>query len=184
MDNKEKKLLLSLARESVMATVCSKEFVLDSTARLPQEKRGCFVTLKTNSKLRGCLGFFVSDEPLYKTVIKLASDAATSDPRFYDNRLREDELDALEIEISVLSELVKTDDPLSLRLGVDGIYIRSGFQSGCFLPQVATEANWNAQEFLSYCCSHKANLAPDAWKDPSVEVLLFTADVFSEKDFA
>ncbi len=184
MDNSQKKLLLSLARESVAAAISSRRFVVDSTARLPQEKRGCFVTLKTNSKLRGCLGFFVSDEPLYKTVIKLASDAATSDPRFYDNRLREDELEALEIEISVLSELVKTDDPLSLRLGVDGIYIRSGFQSGCFLPQVATEANWNAQEFLSYCCSHKANLAPDAWKDPSVEVFLFTADVFSEKDFA
>ena len=183
MDNSQKKLLLSLARESVTAAISGKKHIVDQQDEFPKEKRGCFVTLKTHSKLRGCLGFFVSDEPLYKTVVRLAADAATSDPRFYDNRLSLDELADLEIEISVLSELTKTDDPLSLRLGVDGIYIKSGFSSGCFLPQVATEANWDAQEFLSYCCSHKANLAPDAWRDPSVEVFLFTAEIFSERDF-
>ena len=57
------------------------------------------------------------------------------------------------------------------------------FRSGCFLPQVATEIGWNKQEFLSYCCSRKAGLKPDAWKDPETEVYLFTADIFGA-DFA
>jgi len=46
------------------------------------------------------------------------------------------------------------------------------------LPQVATEAGWSKEEFLSYCCAHKAGLPADAWKDSETEVYLFTADVF------
>jgi AMMECR1 domain-containing protein len=46
------------------------------------------------------------------------------------------------------------------------------------LPQVATETGWTKEEFLSYCCSHKAGLPAEAWKDPKTEVLLFTAEVF------
>jgi uncharacterized protein (TIGR00296 family) len=87
-------------------------------------------------------------------------------------------LNQLDIEISVLSPLQKTDDPLSLRLGVDGIYIKRGRASGCFLPQVATESGWSREEFLSYCCSHKAGLESDAWRDPQTEVYLFSAEVF------
>ncbi|MHC4726316.1 MAG: AMMECR1 domain-containing protein, partial [Planctomycetota bacterium] len=88
------------------------------------------------------------------------------------------ELDQLDVEISVLSPLQKTSEPLNLQLGIDGIYIKKGRAAGCFLPQVATETGWSKEEFLSYCCSHKAGLAPDAWKDPETEVYLFTADVF------
>ena len=46
------------------------------------------------------------------------------------------------------------------------------------MPQVATETGWSKEEFLSYCCAHKAGLAPDAWKDPETEVYLFTAEAF------
>ncbi|OHB80722.1 MAG: hypothetical protein A2Z25_02850 [Planctomycetes bacterium RBG_16_55_9] len=72
----------------------------------------------------------------------------------------------------------RTEDPTSLRLGVDGIYIKRGFFSGCFLPQVAAETGWTKEQFLSYCCAHKAGLAADAWKDPQTEVYLFTAEAF------
>ncbi|MEN6424930.1 MAG: AMMECR1 domain-containing protein, partial [Phycisphaerales bacterium] len=37
---------------------------------------------------------------------------------------------------------------------------------------------WTREEFLSYCCFHKAGLPADAWKDPETEVYLFTAEVF------
>ena len=84
----------------------------------------------------------------------------------------------LDIEISVLSPLKKTEDPLSLRLGIDGIYITCGQRSGCFLPQVATETGWNEREFLSHCCVHKAQLPADAWEKSDTDVYLFTADVF------
>ena len=108
------------------------------------------------------------------------AEAATGDQRFVFDRITPSELKQLEIEISVLSPLEKTDDPLSLELGNHGIYIRRGSQAGCFLPQVATELGWSKEQFLSRCCADKIGLKPDAWKDPDTEVLLFTAEVFSE----
>jgi AmmeMemoRadiSam system protein A len=108
----------------------------------------------------------------------MAIASATGDPRFFADPITPRELKHLDVEISVLSPLQRTKDPLSLQLGVHGIYIKSGVSSGCFLPQVATETGWDKEEFLSYCCSHKAGLAPDAWKDPDTEVYLFTAEVF------
>jgi uncharacterized protein (TIGR00296 family) len=107
--------------------------------------------------------------------------ASTGDPRFAANPIIPAELDDLDIEISVLSELKRTDDPMSLRLGVDGIYIKHGMASGCFLPQVADEIGWSKEQFLSYCCAHKAGLSADAWKDKETEVYLFTADIFGAK---
>lgn len=180
MDETQKQSLLRLARDVVKA-------VVSGTAR-PEPASGdpallapcgCFVTLKTGDRLRGCIGQFVSDRPLIELVAEMAEASAVKDPRFAGNRLTTGELDDLDIEISVLSPLRRTDNPLSLRLGVDGIYIRRGYASGCFLPQVATETGWNAEEFLSYCCSHKAGLPADAWKDPRTEVYLFTAEVFN-----
>jgi AmmeMemoRadiSam system protein A len=134
--------------------------------------------LKNGDELRGCIGQFTSEQPLIALVAEMAQASATSDPRFRSHPITSRELPALDVEISVLSPLAKTKDPLSLRLGVDGIYIRRGHASGCFLPQVATETNWTKEEFLSYCCSHKAGLSPDAWQDPATEVYLFTAEVF------
>jgi uncharacterized protein (TIGR00296 family) len=108
----------------------------------------------------------------------MAKASATGDPRFFADPIAPDELNELDIEISVLSPLQRTDNPLGLRLGVDGIYIKRGRASGCFLPQVATETGWSKEEFLSYCCAHKAGIAPDAWRQPGTEVYLFSAEVF------
>lgn len=139
---------------------------------------GCFVTLKNQAQLRGCIGQFTSEIPLIELVGQMAKASATGDPRFFAEPITADELNQLDIEISVLSPLKRTDEPLSLRLGIDGIYIKKGGASGCFLPQVATETGWSKQEFLSHCCAHKAGLAPDAWKKTETEVYLFTAEVF------
>jgi AmmeMemoRadiSam system protein A len=142
---------------------------------------GCFVTLKNKGRLRGCIGQFTSDKPLVELVVEMAKASARSDPRFFAEPLTADELELLDVEISVLSSLERTDEPLSLRLGVDGIYIKKGCASGCFLPQVATETGWSKEEFLSYCCAHKAGLGADAWQDPATEVYLFTAEVFGSE---
>jgi AmmeMemoRadiSam system protein A len=142
------------------------------------EHCGCFVTLKNGEELRGCIGQFVSDMPLIELVVEMAVSSAARDPRFFNYQITEPELKDLDIEISVLSPLKKTDDPLSLELGVHGIYIKRGARGGCFLPQVAIETGWDKEEFLSYCCSHKAGLSPQAWKDPDTDVFLFTAEVF------
>ncbi|MHC4557856.1 MAG: AmmeMemoRadiSam system protein A [Planctomycetota bacterium] len=179
MDDQQKKALLKIARETVEAVI------RQESAEKPESDDpelnapcGCFVTLKNHGRLRGCIGRFISDDPLIDLVAEMATASATGDPRFLSDPIMPGELDQLDIEISVLSPLQRTDDPLSLRLGVDGIYIKRGRTSGCFLPQVATETGWSKEEFLSYCCAHKAGISADAWKDPETEVYLFTAEVF------
>lgn len=179
MNDEQKQTLLKVAKDTVEAVINGK--AAPSPGSDDPElnaKCGCFVTLKNGERLRGCIGNFVSDGPLIELVAEMAKASSTSDPRFFGDRIRPRELEQLDIEISVLSALEKTDDPLSLRLGVDGIYIKSGYASGCFLPQVATETGWNKEEFLGYCCSHKAGLPENAWKDPETDVYLFTAEVF------
>jgi AmmeMemoRadiSam system protein A len=179
MNETHKRTLLKVARDTVRAVVAG------GRAHAPASDEpelnaacGCFVTLKNGDRLRGCIGQFTSEKPLIALVAEMAKASATSDPRFVSNPITSRELTALDVEISVLSPLARTDDPLSLRLGTDGIYIRRGYACGCFLPQVAAETGWTKEEFLSYCCSHKAGLSPDAWKDPATEIYLFTADVF------
>ena len=179
MNEQQKDTLLQIAQNTVEAVITGKP--------LPEPRSddpeltahcGCFVTLKNHGKLRGCIGQFTSDEPLIDLVVDMARASASGDPRFMHDPITPDELDELDVEISVLSPLKRTTDPLSLRMGIDGIYIKRGRASGCFLPQVADETNWSKEEFLGYCCSHKAGLPPDAWKDPDTDVYLFTAEVF------
>lgn len=179
MNEQQKKTLLKVAKDTVEAVVSRKSLPRpESDDPELNAPCGCFVTLKNRGRLRGCIGKFISDAPLIELVAEMAISSATSDPRFFADPVTPRELDQLDVEISALSPLKRTDDPMSLRLGVDGIYIKKGRLSGCFLPQVATETGWSKEDFLSYCCAHKAGLAADAWKDPATEVYLFTAEVF------
>lgn len=179
MNDTQKKVLLKTAKDTVQAVITGKK-IPDVSADEPElnAQCGCFVTLKNGGALRGCIGQFTSNKPLIELVVDMAKASAASDPRFFGNPITARELGQLDIEISVLSPLKKTDEPMNLRLGVDGIYIKRKGMSGCFLPQVATETGWSKEEFLSYCCSHKAGLAADAWKEKETEVYLFTAEVF------
>ena len=182
MNETQKQTLLEVARDAVDAAI-NKKTISPLSTDDPQLNAhcGCFVTLKNKDQLRGCIGQFTSDKPLIELVSQMAIASATNDSRFTFDAITSAELKQLELDISVLSLLKKTDDPLSLRIGVDGIYIIQGHNSGCFLPQVATETGWTKEQFLSYCCSQKAGLLPTAWKDPQTEVYLFTAEVFGAK---
>ncbi len=183
MDEKEKKILLQIAGNSIESAIrgakVDKTQIEIKNTEL-EEKRGAFVTLKTHGKLRGCIGRFTSDTPLHKIVSEMAISAATEDPRFVSNRIQSSELDDLEIEISVLSPLQKIKNPLDLELGKHGIYIKKDIRNGCFLPQVATETGWTKEEFLSRCCQAKAGLSPKAWKDKDTDVYVFTAEIISK----
>jgi len=183
MNETSRKALLKIARETVEAVIRGEPvpmYQVSNPDLLVQQ--GAFVTLKKHGQLRGCIGRFTSNEPLYRTVQQMAIASATEDMRFVFNRIQPEELPEIDVEVSVLSPMEKTDDPLSLELGKHGIYIKRGFQSGCFLPQVATETGWDKETFLSRCCGGKAGLPEEAWKDPETEVYLFTAEVFGEKD--
>jgi AmmeMemoRadiSam system protein A len=177
----QKQSLLDMARRVIECAVRGEpvgEF--ESEDPLFNEPLGCFVTLHNQGQLRGCIGHFQPSTSLIRTVREMAI-ATTQDSRFRNHPVTPQELTQIDVEISVLSPLEETEDPLSLIRGEHGIYIRAGATSGCFLPQVATDTGWSKEEFLSHCCSDKAGLPADAWKDPQTEVFLFTADVFSEK---
>ena len=184
MNDEAKKRLLEIARTSVAAAVMGESLPAFSESDPDlNEKCGAFVTIKNRGRLRGCLGNFTSDEPLYKLVAKMAAASATKDPRFTSDPITPSEMEEIDIEISVLSPLRQVDDPLDFELGKDGVYIQRGAASGCFLPQVAVETGWSKEEFLFHCCQGKAGLPANAWKDPETEVYVFSAEILSEKDF-
>lgn len=180
MNDQQKHILLRVVKQTVDASVNRRPVPAVEKTQDPQllAECGCFVTLKNGEDLRGCIGNFTADRPLVEMVRDMAVASSRRDPRFTHNPIRPGELAKLDIEISVLSPMQKTDNPMGLELGKHGIYITDGYRSGCFLPQVATETGWTAEEFLNYCCTHKAGLPEYAWEDPNVEVYLFTADVF------
>ena len=170
--------LVELARQAVAATVTGRPLPkAENPTGVLAEQRGCFVTLKNRGRLRGCIGCFQPDRPLGEMVVQMGA-AAARDPRFVTNPVVSYEVPELTLEVSVLSPLAETNEPEKLELGTHGIYIVSGGRSGCFLPEVATEAGWNVEEFLSRCCAGKAGLAADAWKQPDAKVYLFTSEKF------
>ena len=182
LNKEQRKKLLQIARSSIEAYLKTgkKMEVTDSDPVLNKEM-GAFVTLDEHGELRGCIGHMQGTQSLYLTVRDMAIEAATGDPRF--PKVESNELKDIEIEISVLSPLEKVDSADKIEMGVHGVIVKRGFSSGVFLPQVAKETGWSKEEFLSNLCAHKAGLPADAWKDPSTELYIFTAEVFSEKDY-
>ncbi len=172
----ERKLLLEIAREAIlshleMGSVPERQ----ETSPLLQEKRGCFVSIKTNGKLRGCIGNFTSEKPLYLLVQEMAVAAATKDPRFYP--MGKGELGHFTLEISVLTPLQKITSIEEIEIGLHGIYLEKNFSRGVLLPQVAVEFGWDREAFLGQT-SIKAGMASDAWKE-GADIHIFSAEVFS-----
>jgi len=125
--------LLALARKAILETVSSSNFpdVPPVTGRLA-EPQAAFVTLRWNGKLRGCIGQPDAAHGLAETVVQCAITAALRDPRF--GPLGTEEIDALEIEISVISEL-RPVRPEEIELGTHGIAVTGGGKRGLLLPR-------------------------------------------------
>ncbi len=180
MNEQQRDYLLKLARTSI-------ETYLKTGKKLQPEKpsdndliaeRAVFVTLNKRDNLRGCIGMMIAREPLYLAVSEMAASAAFNDPRF--PAVTANELDQITIEISVLSPMQRIDDWQDIRMGIDGVWVRKGFSSGVYLPQVATETGWDTETFLMSLCAHKAGLPANAYKDPNTELFIFQVEKFSE----
>lgn len=143
------------------------------------KKMGAFVTLYQDSELRGCIGHIESDNPLYKTIQSLTISSATKDYRF--KSIKPDELSSIEIEISVLTPMKRVSSIDQIEIGRHGIYIKKGFQTGTFLPQVANDTGWSVEDFLGRCARDKAHIGWEGWKD--AELYTYEALKFSESDF-
>ena len=138
---------------------------------------GAFVTLKINGALRGCIGRFISSDPLYEVVRASALSSAFEDPRF-PPLTKEDYLKT-DVEITVLGPLKKISDIKEIVLGKHGIYIKKDFRSGTMLPQVATENGWTVEEFLGFTSRDKAGLGWEGWKD--AELYIYEGIVLDDK---
>lgn len=180
LDRQEQDELLRVARRAIAKRLQGKEYSPpeNSYPRL-SEKRGVFVTLHKNGELRGCIGRFLTDDPLCQTVAQMAQSAAFGDSRF--SPLSSAELDEIEIEISVLSPPKEISSIDEIEMGKHGIWITRGGRSGCFLPQVATETGWSKREYLEHCCRNKAFLPKDAYLEEGTRIYTFTAQVFHEE---
>lgn len=179
----EQKELLTLARHTIGTYLRENRIPEVDEKSLPQglqNNAGAFVTLKKSGELRGCIGHFEAENPLYKIIQKMAVASATQDYRF--PTVKAEELNLLDIEISVLTPMLKIKDVKQIRLGVDGIYIKKGNRSGTFLPQVATDTGWSLEEFLGHCARDKAGIGWEGWKDKDVEIFTYQAYVFGENE--
>ena len=175
MSAKEKELLLGIAREAIISYVqegAIPEREVNNSNLLVEQ--GCFVSIKINGMLRGCIGNFLSDKPLYRLVQEMAISAATRDPRFYP--MKKEDLKDFDLEISVLSPLHKISSIEEIEVGVHGLYLEKNFSRGVLLPQVAVEYGWDRDTFLSQT-SIKAGLGKDDWQE-GTDIYTFSAMVF------
>jgi hypothetical protein len=176
----EKAHLLDVARRSAESAVRTGETIdLPEAAGILDAPLGAFVTLEIEGRLRGCIGYIISEQSLQETVRDVAAHAATRDSRFAP--VDENELDRLEYEISVLSPLRGVTDIDQIVVGKHGLLIKQSQFEGLLLPQVAAERGWDTKTFLEYTC-RKAHLAPDAWTKDITDIYAFTAVVFGEDD--
>jgi uncharacterized protein len=173
----DRRSLLELARHAVVEAVAHDR----TPEKIPAdgifaERRGVFVTLHVNSRLRGCIGVVEPDERLGEALVRCAASAAKSDPRFPP--MQPTDLAVLRLEISLLSHLA----PLAvdaIEIGRHGLLIRSGEHRGILLPQVAIEHRLDHEQFLAETCK-KAGLARDAWRDGQTQIFGFTCEMIEE----
>ncbi|MCU0364834.1 MAG: AmmeMemoRadiSam system protein A, partial [Ignavibacteriaceae bacterium] len=180
LSEKEKIILLNAVRESILQEFSESDVTAIDYKAYPKLKMklGAFVTLHINKQLRGCIGYIIANKPLFETIVEAAKHSAFGDPRFPE--LSRDEFDEIEIEISVLSgfEPIKSYD--EIEVGKHGLLMEEGGRA-VLLPQVATEQNYNRAQFLTALC-HKAGLYGNYWKERMLNIKVFTALVFSEKE--
>ena len=171
----ERALLLNLAHEAIVSALENRAISLDPPTAHLSEARGVFTSLYLKGSLRGCVGFVLPVNSVYRSVAETARAAAFEDTRFYP--VSPEEARQLEIELSILSP-PKPACAEDIDVGRHGILISMAGRRGLLLPQVAVEHNWDRVTFLQQTC-HKAGLPADAWqKGASIEA--FTAEVFGE----
>jgi AmmeMemoRadiSam system protein B/AmmeMemoRadiSam system protein A len=185
LSDDEKRMLKDIALTSINDSIEGKRITAANAAfvnRHPslQQKCGAFVSLHKRGRLRGCIGHFGEDVPLHQIVAEMARAAAFEDPRFMP--VAKDELNDIDIEISVLTPMRRIHSLDEFELHRHGIYIRKAiteqgksqkatrYRSGTFLPQVADEVDWTKEEFVSHCARDKAGIGWDGWKDAELYV--------------
>jgi uncharacterized protein len=172
--------LIDIARQTLEGVVWRRPYrnVGIDDPYLENVDYGAFVTLFNQDELRGCIGTCAPSSCLRDTVIEMTEAAATRDRRV--RPVRPAELAQIHIDISVLSPLLRSPEPLALKIGQHGLHVTCGRKRGVLLPQVAVEHGWDIKTFLEQTCL-KANLPKDAWGSAETVVSSFTALIIEEE---
>ena len=173
--------LFQVARESILSALKGERqptWHIDSPHL--NLKRGVFVTLTNKGMLRGCIGHFGQDLPIWQIAQQMAIAAATEDYRFAYNPVTIKEMVQIDIKISILSDLVKVDSYKDIEVGKHGVWVKMGGRSGTYLPEVATEQGWNRTQMLESLCAEKTGIPRDAYKGDA-ELYIYTSQILKEQ---
>jgi len=135
-----------------------------------REPAGAFVTLRKGGKLRGCIGYIAPIKPAWQAVLDNAEAAALRDQRF--RPVQPDELEGLDVEVSVLTDPVPIADWTGFELGRHGIVLVKDGRRAVFLPDVAVEQGWDREQTLTHL-ARKAGLPADGWRE-GAQYFVFT----------
>jgi AmmeMemoRadiSam system protein A len=176
----EKKLLLETARKSINSFFTNEVIPKPNYEKHPILKSNCgaFVTLTQDGKLRGCIGYIISDKPLFDTICDAAIQASQNDPRFPS--VKQHEVEDIHIEISLLSEPFPLAGYDEIVVGKHGLILEEKGYRGLLLPQVPIEHGMNKEEYLDAIC-RKTGLPAGYWREKKLKLSGFTATVFSEE---
>jgi AmmeMemoRadiSam system protein A len=180
-DGARKERLIAFVRAAVEAAVRGTAPPAPPDDPLLETSRGCFVTLHKAGRLRGCIGRIEGSpgETLAHLIPAMSAAAALHDHRFPP--VRPDELAMIAVELSLLTppRAVRSLDEITP--GVDGVIVRGGHQTGCYLPQVGAETKWSARQLVESCLAEKAGLPRDAFDRGAATLEVFQAEIFREK---
>ena len=164
----DRRTLLDAARASIHHGLLTRESLrvdpdpFDSALRA---HGACFVTLRIEGALRGCIGSLEPTRPLVEDATVNAFNAAFHDPRF--DPLSRVEFERLDVSLSVLqpaepmSVRDEADLLAQLRPGVDGLTLYADGRRATFLPAV-WDTLGDPRKFVTHL-KVKAGLAPDDW---------------------
>lgn len=139
------------------------------------KKGACFVTVYLGNKLKGCVGDYIVDKPLYLGIIKSAINAAFFDYRF--TPVKNENLTDINIKVSVLTPLKKfcpqniNQLKQFLETKRPGLLIGAGDKKALFLPPVWCQLK-TADEFLTHLCL-KAGLPCYYWQNNKLNFWVF-----------
>jgi AmmeMemoRadiSam system protein A len=135
-----------------------------------------FTSLYLRGQLRGCVGYVLPVNSVYRAVAETAPAAAFEDVRFHP--VTREEAPSLEIELSILSS-PQPIEVSAIEVGRHGLLVSLAGHRGLLLPQVPVEHHWDRVTFLEQTC-RKAGLPLDAWQNGAT-IEAFTAEVFGDK---
>lgn len=162
----------AFAREVVYASLNGGALPLPPDEPFYRQGAACFVSIKADGMLRGCIGTLEPAEPeLGRELIRNARLAAFEDPRFPPLGLQE--YPGLTFSVDVLSRPEEVADASELDCEKYGVIVSCDYRRGVLLPDL--DGVDGAEHQLAIAC-RKAGIGADE----SFAIQRFTVDRFEE----